>query len=384
MVKTHTHLIAVALPLLLIGTMQLTGCVRRQATPPIPGGVYRSTSGGAQFDQSVSLVNQAGELTGNISDTRLRNIHRVQQEPNKMFVTAGTQGIFRSDDDGQSWQEVNQPLSAVTGLVQLNNGVLLASGSDSDGQGIVIRSLNTGDSWERVLTIPALHRKKRALFEIIKPPQPPPVFVSSIVQDPFNADQVYATTSTGEVIVGEQSGKLWRNFFRVKKDRRDPITNQAIASIRSIAPSPHRNGELFLITTDGELVRLFEDETQAIVLPDAIANAVDITFIQQFPASLFVGTDRGALISRDNGENWAELDLPISTVTPVRNVVVRVSPTNPARMLVAVDSIIYRSEDGGATFNTLSLGLPNHVVTDISIDPTNAARVLLVTTPAQS
>jgi photosystem II stability/assembly factor-like uncharacterized protein len=384
MTKTHTRTMALMLPALLLGTIQLSGCVRRGPAPPAPGGVYQSTSAGANFDQAVRLVDRTGELIGNIAEVAVIAVYRPPQEPSTLFLSAGTQGVFRSRDEGNSWQRVVQPLSAVTGLVQLENGVLLAGGTNADGEGIVTRSLDNGDSWERVLTIPALHRRKRAVFEVIKPPPPPPVYVSSIVIDQFNPDRVYATTSTGEVLISEQSGKLWSTLFRVQSNKRDPLTNRSIASIKRVIPSPHRTGELLLITTDGKLILVRDDEAEPTDIPITGGAVIDVTFIKQFPEALLVGTDRGVLFSRDRGQNWDQLDLPISTSAPLRNTVVRVSPTNPSRLIVAVDSVVYRSEDGGQTFNTLSLGLPNHVITDISINPINAARVLLGTAPVKS
>jgi photosystem II stability/assembly factor-like uncharacterized protein len=235
-----------------------------------------------------------------------------------------------------------------------------------------------------VLTLPALHSPRRQLFEIIKPPPPPPVFVSSLVLDPFNAERMYATTSTGEVLVGQESGKLWSTLSRVQSDRRDPLTNRVIASIREVIPSPHLAGELLLITASGEMLMIRDGTAETIALPPAAGLIIDVVFVEQFPDALLVGTDRGALFSRDRGATWEEFDLPISTSAPVRNTVVRASPSNPSRLLITIDSIIYRSEDGGQTFNTLSLNLPNHIITDISINPTNAAKVLLSTTLVSS
>jgi hypothetical protein len=171
----------------------------------------------------------------------------------------------------------------------------------------------------------------------------------------------------------------------VEAAKRDPLTNRAIASIREVVPSLHTPGELLLITVDGELAFVREEEgVRFVELPRGSGEAVDVVFIQQFADALLVGTDRGALFSNDSGQTWTALDLPVTTTSTHRNAVVRVSPTNPSRLLIAIDSVVYRSEDGGETFNTLSLGLPNHVITDISINPANASRVLLGTVPVSS
>ena len=58
--------------------------------------------------------------------------------------------------------------------------------------------------------------------------------------------------------------------------------------------------------------------------------------------------------------------------------VVAVSPTNSNRMLFAADGIVYRSEDGGTAWHTTSVGPVGFAITDISINPKNASRVLAV------
>ena len=371
-----------ALPLLVMGPLQLTGCVRRGVEVPPPGGIYRSTSAGAEYQQAVTLLDQAGEVIGNIATLSVRRLYRTDN-PSVIYAIAGGQGIFFSNDSGQRWQQLEHPLAAATSLTRLANGILLVSGTNTDGEGIVVRSLDNGESWEEVLTIPALHRQKRQLFEIIKPPSPPPIYVADVVRDPFQLERVYATTSTGEVLLGEQFGKTWRNLFRVTAAERDPLTNQLIASIQSVVPSPHTADELLLVTTSSELVRLRAEGIERLELPDS-GRIVDVTYVDQAPDSIFVATTSGALISRDRGVTWQELNLPISNAAPLRSMVVRVSPSNATRLLIAIDGIIYRSEDGGETFVTHSLGLPNHIITDISIDPANAANVLLATTPVQT
>ncbi len=370
MKKTSPRLLVLSLPFLIIGTLQLTGCLRRELPPPSPGGAYRSTSGGAQFDQSVRLADEKGNLVGYVASLPLRTIHRPSAAPATLFATASGEGAVVSHDDGVTWRKINQPLISITGLVALKSGVLLASGTNEAGAGLVTRSLDSGASWEDVLTIPAFKKPKSQVYEIIKPPPPPPVFVSSLALNPFQEDNIYATTSTGDLMAGEQSGKVWNNILTV-------------SPIRKVSPSPHQDGELLLVTTAGELIRAEDGQAETIELPKR-AKALDVIYIQQFPAAILVGSDSGVFISRDRGDTWLELPLPISTSAPLRSVVVRVSPTNPDRFLVSVDSVLYRSEDGGETWNALSLDLPNHIITDISIDPTNAARVLLVTSPLET
>lgn len=374
-------ILSITLPFLFVGTLQLAGCTSEKIEPPDPGGVYLSTSGGANFEQSVRVVDEQGELKGHIDDLSVSSIHRPHHMSSTIYLVSGN-NVFVSDNDGESWQFIQVPLTRVTAFVHLSNDVWLVSGTNEQKEGIVMRSLDKGKSWGKVLTIPSAPEKESSFFEIIKPPDPPAVYVSSLVADPFNEERLYATTSTGDVLIGEDSGKVWSVFARIKATKSDPLTGRTSSPVRRVIPSPHERGEMLLIATDGRLIRVDEEESKQIELPKG--SVVDVAYIQQFPEALFVSLNSGVFVSRDRGETWQKLNVPISDVQPYQNLVVRVSPTNPDRILVAVNNVVYRSEDGGNTWNSLSMELPGHVITDISINPENGARVILTTARVKS
>jgi len=376
-------ILTIALPFLFIGTLQLVSCTPRELSPAPPGGTYLSSSGGANFDQSVNLVDDTGQIIGYIAELSLQNIHRPQHLASTLYITAGGHGVFTSTDDGQSWSKLTIPLTRTTAFVHLANGTYLAAGTNDNNEGIVIRSLDEGKSWDKVLTIPSSAKKDGGqFFQIIKPPPPPAIYISSLVPDLFNDDHVFATTSTGDVLTGEDSAKVWHTSLRIKATRADPLTGRSDAPVRKIIPSPHIGDEVLLISGEGGLIRASGDSSENLIMPTG--QVLDVAYVKQYPDSLLVGMSTGIYVTRDRGKSWTELNVPISKAQPLANTVVRVSPTNVNRIIVSINSIIYRSEDGGENWNTLSLELPNHIVTDISIDPNNAAKVLLTTAPIKT
>lgn len=365
----------------MLGTLQLAGCARQELEPPPPGGAYLSDSGGARFEQSVNVVDENGEVTRYLSGDAIRSIHRTEQDPARVYLITGGSGVYVSSDGGHVWKSLPIPLAGVTAFVHLANGVWLASGSNENNEGIVIRSLDSGQSWQKVLTVPAAPKRESKSYEIIKPRQPPPIVITSIVINPFKPDRVFATTSTGDVLAGEDSGKEWRVLTRVE-GKKNPMTGESNVAIARIIPSPHVEDEVVLVSMDGKLIRMAGGTTQQVPLPSG--NLLDLVFVKQFPSAFFISTSSGYYISRDAGTNWTELGVPISKAAPLRNPLVRVSPTNPSRLFVSANSILFRSEDGGDNWNALSLELPNHTITDISIDPSSPAKVLLTATANQS
>lgn len=377
---SRRRLMVLAAPLVVVGMLQVSGCLRREVPPPDPGGAYLSTSGGARFDQSSDLFNSDGELIGYIADLSLVNMHRPDHTPQHVYATAGTQGVAHSQDGGVTWRMINQPLTLVTAIAELANGTILIAGSNADQEGIVMRSLDQTTSWQEMLVIPATKKIDSSFFEIIKPPKPPPIFVSSLAIDPFRPDQVYATTSTGDIIIGADSGKTWHKLTNIV-GKRNAFSGRSDAPVRKVIPSPHVQDEILIVTTDGRLFRTDQTGESEALKVEPKASVVDATYILTFPDAILVGTHRGATVTTDRGDTWTELTLPISQAAPHKGITVRVSPTNSNRILISIDSVIYRSEDNGKNWNTHSLSLPGHIVTDISIDPSNAARVLLLTLP---
>ena len=381
-----------ALPIALVTVLQASGCSSGGASLPAPGGVYSSESAGAHFDQSVAIAqSEEGE---NVASFVLRGADRPANRPNEVYVAAGSNGIIFSSTGGADWQLITTPLTSVSDVVALLNGVLVAAGTDATGQGFVIRSADQGLSWQTVLTIPVPVKERRTL--IGGSTQGSQSVVISIAPDPFRDDQVYAGTSLGNVLLGEQSAKTWRTISSLDDGSIASSQNRGKSAIVDIIPSPHVAGEVLLITTDGTLWRLSPEEKAELNIPRNLeptrrfsfsgrSRVVQgVAFISTDADVLLAGVDDGAVISRDRGETWQELPLPIDVTGDFNSATIAVSPTNNARILIGINGVVYRSEDGGLSWNTFSLGLKNHAITSLLIDPTNASNVLAITTPLGS
>lgn len=382
----NIRLSVIAFPAFLI-VLQMGGCVREVPEPPEPGGTYRSTSAGAYFDQSVRRADEPG---GNISSSTLYGAERPDHSPQHVYVAAAGHGVVVSKDGGESWRQLPTPLTNVTDVVALSNGVIVIAGVSSQGQGLVMRSIDEAKSWETTLTIPIPVETRRFQFFRTGASKARSTVVT-IEADPFHADRVYAGSSLGNVLVGEQSAKTWRTIHTLTSIFSN---NRQRLAVQEIVASPHTDGEMLVLTTEGSLWRVSEGRQEEIKIPRELGGATrittsghkkvfDATYIRDFPQALFAGTDDGAVISRDGGGSWVLLALPIDAAQRFNTATVAVSPTNSARMFVAINSVVYRSEDGGKNWNTFSLQLPRHGITSLLIDPQNAANVLAVTTPLE-
>lgn len=371
----HRSLLSLFLPGIFIGMLQLAGCTRSSPVRIPPGGVYRSTSAGATFEQSVSLEG----AKGTIASLGVRKLFRDSKAANRIYAALGANGIAISEHDGQSWRITRVPLASTRDILRMPSGVLVVTGVDSIGQGYVMRSLDDGVSWQTVLTVPVPAKKKS--LEIIKGPAS---VTSSVVfdleLDPFNEDRIYAGSNLGTIFAGEQAAKTWRTLH---------TSSSGSLAVQKLIASPHREGEILIITTAGALMRVTQEGQSKIEVAQSIDGSrssgkkriYDARYISQFPDSIILGIDDGIVVTRDGGASWLQLGVPVEPSQKFNSVVVAVSPTNTNRIITAINNVLYRSEDGGTTWNTYSLGLAGFIITDVSINPDNASKVLIVATP---
>src|SRR5690242_118615 len=115
-------------PVVVVAALALGGCNQKQIPPAPPGGVYRSTSAGASFDQSVTIAGKPGEY---IATYNLLSLSRASYDPNVIYLAAANRGVVYSTDDGATWNTLNTPLANNMGALVLGNRTVVISGTDA-------------------------------------------------------------------------------------------------------------------------------------------------------------------------------------------------------------------------------------------------------------
>src|ERR1043166_2964364 len=282
-----------------------------------PGGFFKSTDGGNSFRESSQLKNEA--------------IHSLAQSPsNPDTLIAGTfNGIFRSDDAGETWQQL--PTQNVPNLVHVESlaidprttniiyaGTWYLPYKSSDGgqtwksikTGIIddsdifaididprdpnhiiasacsgiYESKSAGESWKKVQGIPSQSRRTRA-----------------ILQHPSIAGMVFAGTTEG----------FWRSEKGGDADSWMVTTSRQL-EINSIAVHPSRPDTIY-IGTNNYGVMVSNDGGKSFVPTNGgfsgrFANA--ILADRETPNRIYASTINTAtgggffFVSNDNGESW--------------------------------------------------------------------------------
>jgi photosystem II stability/assembly factor-like uncharacterized protein len=228
-------------------------------------------------------------------------------------VTIGTDnGIWRTDDAGDSWRQLNapEPQLAVWSLARHpHDPDTIFAGYEPCA---VYRSTDDGSTWQKLPV--------NVAFPAVSDHPDIPKRVISIALDPANPDEIYASLEVGGLLRSLDGGQSWGNVL-------DGLyIDEGSVDIHSVVVNPKRPGQLTVATRFGtfrsvdrglhwrdlKAPRLRPIGSYCRVLAYAPGDA-DTLYLAA--GNDFDG-DRGALfVSRDDGGNWeqAELGIPLKT-----------------------------------------------------------------------
>jgi photosystem II stability/assembly factor-like uncharacterized protein len=323
----------------------------------INGGLFVSEDGGVTWRQSMSGMG-------------VRDVYSLyQSDSNPATIYAGTnQGLFRSDDHGVTWTQVKKDVPKEAG----DDASKSASSSATEG--------------ESVASDP--------------PPVKPVVRTASPGNTPKGRTQARAGAKSrngkGRVVSRAKTKKPKPPAPQPEENKLVDLQNQVFAIlplVPLIAPSGSGEGDaqiphepagqtpwILASTWDGLFVS--EDEKKGwreIKFPKAAgqsggadpASLIKINTIvtnPNAPGSIFIGTDEGLFVSRDNGESFKLLTLDEDT-RRIRSVVF--DPRNADTIYVGAANGFFRSLDGGRTWENRGGGMP--LLTDVGAIVISAA-----------
>ncbi|MBV8141457.1 MAG: hypothetical protein JOZ60_05350 [Verrucomicrobia bacterium] len=268
------------------------------------GGLYRSRNGDGSW---ASLSEKMDPIP---------HVFAILTDPGRPGrVTIGTEnGICRSDDGGESWRRLSAPKPelAVWSLVRHpRDPNTIFAGYEPCA---IYRSTDDGSTWQRLPV--------NANFPAISDHPDIPKRIISIAIDPSHPDEIYASLEVGGLLRSLDGGQNWTNVI-------DGLyIDEGCVDIHSVVVNPKHPGELTVATRFGtfrsvdrglhwrdlKAPRLRPIGSYCRVLAYAPADA-DTLYLAA--GNDFDG-DRGALfISRDNGSTWDQADLGIPLKTTI-------------------------------------------------------------------
>ena len=303
----------------------------------------------------------------------------------------GAGGIYRSLDDGVTWQPSRSGLTnlytEVVATVPDDGGLLFAAG---DSQ--LSRSRDEGETWE------VLHR-----------PNSEPI--AALVVEPGDPDVLYvAARFSASVFRSEDGGDSWvptaslPHVTVLRTDRRGPRSLWALSGealhhttngggswqrvtlptgrylfFRDLQVDPGAPATLWLAGSDSRAgaPRLFRstDGGQTWTRRDTGllgTSVASVALDAKTPGAVYAGTDAGLFRSTDAGQTWTRLPGAGGGITEVL-----AAPTTPTTIWVVTGPRreVRRSRDGGATWEWVRRGLDLAPVLGLAADTLDPERV---------
>lgn len=233
-----------------------------------PGGFFKSTDGGVKWRESKELKNEA-----------LHSLIQSKSHPDVLM--AGTfNGIFRSDDSGESWQEL--PTRDTAGLVHVESLAIDPRTPDIVYAGtwyLPYKTTDGGKTWTSI---------KNGIIDDSD------IFAIDI--DPRDPNHVIASACSG-IYETRNAGELWRKVQGIPSQSR---------RTRAILQHPSIAGLVFAGTTEGFWrSERGGDADSWMVTTSRQLEINSITVHPARPETIYIGTNNyGVMVSNDSGKSF--------------------------------------------------------------------------------
>jgi photosystem II stability/assembly factor-like uncharacterized protein len=293
------------------------------------GGVFKTIDGGENWNWT-----QVGPVVPGVVNIFVLAIH---PRTGTLYAIAPSKGVFRSTDGGTNWTRAANsglpdcPSWASPFVVDPQNDGTLFYVDSCAG---LVKTTDEAETWNPIL---------------------PYIYVNSLALDPGNTSIVYAGTHFG-VLKSIDGGLSWHSGTWGQE-----------TYIGALAVDPRNPGTVYAGAPSGYLVKS-TDAGESWNEASAGLRAVGVSRLlidSSNPMNIYAN----GLKSTDGGQSWKRLERPYSELLVV----------DPAGTLYAAEHSgeatpgrLWKSTDGGASWNDVSKGLPLdecHSVSSLSVGP---------------
>jgi photosystem II stability/assembly factor-like uncharacterized protein len=200
--------------------------------------------------------------------------------------------------------------------------------------------------------------------------------VRSLTYDPRNPERIYLGTSAGQLYVSTNNGVSWSRFAHLGGGSNYVLDNMEInpqTGIMYVAAwdghIEHENGDLFRSTDAGKTWQ---------ALPDMRGKSIRaMVLAPSDPRIVLAGALDGVFRSRDGGDTFERISPP--NHTEIKNIEsLAVDPKDPNIIYAGTWHLAWKTADGGRTWHSIKKGVVDDSdVFSIIVDSSNTQNVYL-------
>jgi photosystem II stability/assembly factor-like uncharacterized protein len=324
------------------------------------GGLFISEDGGGAWRQSMNGMG-------------VRDIYSLyQSESNPATLYAGTNnGLFRSDDRGRNWTQVKK------GPAKKTQVKAVAKSQKPSGNAKTAKTAKAAKTGGAPLV-----DLQNQVFAIL--PFTPIIAAQNSGEGDSQpssaglaeADWMIASTWNG-LFITEDEKKGWREVKFLKAVNRTGGAGAAQIKVSAVVTNPKLPGAIFIGTNDGLFVSRDNGwNFQEIAMPEAARRIHSVVCDPRDAETIYVGSTAGFFRSMDGGRSWESRGGGMPQGGNI--VAIALSAANPDELYVSDESrgVLYHSKDRGTNWEKVDISkAPSLKLWSLASDPFDADRI---------
>lgn len=324
------------------------GCITVKTASIDSGGVYVTTSAGAKWT-SKSLLPTA-EGVASIDSANVNAITFDPQDPDVLYLGTASNGLLVSYDNAESWQRIKEP--------QMRSGSV--SGVIVDAKDVC--TVYVAKSTAIMKSTDCLRSFDPQTFVA-----PSGDSISTLRADWYNNQNIWLTTSAGDIVKSVDAGKTWSTVERTRSAVVDLLVSNADSRVIFALTT---KGGMYRTNDSGAFWHVFKEEFDSF---KELGNGYQL--VQSKDGSiLFLVCDYGILRSTDQGASWTALTL-LTKPSSTHIYSMAVNPADANTLYYSTDTTFYSSTDGGVNWSTRQLPT-SRAVTAMVVDPNDSSLLM--------
>jgi photosystem II stability/assembly factor-like uncharacterized protein len=314
---------------------------------PQIAGVAKSTNGGVDWQ----AANATKENLGSVAGVNVAKMDFDPQNREVVYVSGFNDGLYKSTDSAGTWERILSNIWVFDFAIDPFDSKIIYAGGYFGDKGSLVKTRDGGKSWEEIYSEAT-----------------PQVSVRGVAINPNNTNQIVIGTSAGGVIKSNDGGLTWKlvkNFGeRVNRVYWQNGQVYVLVKTKGLFKSSNLDG--------GEFADLTQSLTKSDNFYQNFIGINDQSFNQAYidtlaPGLIYLTAGKGVFKTVNEGQTWQKLALPgnYDVNLPARPVTVYKQSSNI--VMVGIGNVVYRSADGGTTWQTQkvnSLGFVNYILID--------------------
>jgi len=327
-----------AFVLSICGALIVSGC-GIQTKPDNQGGVYKSTDAGLTFEQKVKI-----NETSSLANSTILSM-TVDPQNSEILYVGTPAGLYRSQDGAENWQKLQNDLKSVRDIViNPKDSKIMYVPAVLKGTGKIMKTIDGGENWQEIFT-----------------QRTPEGSIFSVAIDYQEPNTLYAGDSSGSIFKTQDGGETWQSLLWLK------------SAIKEIRLDNVNHEKVYFIPAKAKVQRTEDGGANFIELPfKGTYNVLPHPYREDV---LFISDKKGLQFSEDGGMTSKQ----INTLVRPKQLATRgiaVDPKDERKIYFVSGKAVYRSMDGGVTWNGVQFSIPR-IITFMLIDPENTDTIYL-------